>query len=107
MIAQTGEAEFLEYARETAAYHHEKWDGTGYPYGLSNTKIPLPGRIMVIVDVYGALTTERPYKMAFSTEQAFGILADNAGRHFDPEIARIFWKLKISLSLLRFGCQIK
>ena len=94
MIAQTGEAEFLEYARETAAYHHEKWDGTGYPYGLSNTKIPLPGRIMAIVDVYDALTTERPYKMAFSTEQAFGILADNAGRHFDPEIARIFLEIK-------------
>jgi putative two-component system response regulator len=90
MIARTGEAEFLLNAKLLAAYHHEKWNGSGYPYGLKETDIPLLGRIMAFVDVYDALTSERPYKKAFTHEEATGIIAGDAGRHFDPLIAEVF-----------------
>jgi putative two-component system response regulator len=74
-----------------AAYHHEKWNGNGYPYGLKGTDIPLHGRIMAFVDVYDALTSERPYKKAFSHEEAVNIIMNDAGQHFDPHIADVFY----------------
>jgi len=90
MIDRTGEAEFLYNAKLSAAFHHEKWDGTGYPYGMSEADIPLHGRIMAIVDVYDALTSDRPYKKAFSNEEAVDVIMNGSGRHFDPLIADIF-----------------
>ena len=90
MIERTGDAEFLQYAKLTAAYHHERWDGSGYPHGLAESKIPLHGRIMSIVDVYDALTAERPYKKAFSNDEAIGIIKRDTGRHFDPNISNVF-----------------
>ncbi len=90
MIGRTGDSEFLSSARLIAAYHHERWDGTGYPFGLKGTAIPLEGRIMAIVDVYDALTSVRPYKGAFSSEEAFRIIIENSGRHFDPKIVEVF-----------------
>lgn len=90
MISRTGEAEFLSAARLTAAYHHEKWDGSGYPYGLKGEAIPLQGRIMAVVDVYDALTSERSYKKAFTAEAAGRIIKEGSGRHFDPRITAVF-----------------
>ncbi|MDR2789253.1 MAG: response regulator, partial [Candidatus Accumulibacter sp.] len=81
---------FLQYAKTLVAFHHEKWDGSGYPYGLSGENIPLLGRMMAIADVYDALTSERPYKKAFSHEEAVGIIVEGEGKHFDPRLIRLF-----------------
>ena len=83
-----GSSHFLGMAAEIAWSHHEKWDGSGYPRGLSGESIPLAGRIMAVADVYDALISERVYKKAFSHEEALAYIEDNSGRHFDPEIVR-------------------
>ena len=87
---KTNEREFLDYANTFAVYHHEKWDGTGYPYGIAGEKIPLPARIMAIIDVYDALTSERPYKKPFSHEDAVNIIKEGRGSHFDPALTDLF-----------------
>jgi putative two-component system response regulator len=84
------DSRFLQYAKIFAAFHHEKWDGTGYPHGLSGRSIPLLGRMMAVVDVYDALTSERPYKKAFSHEEATEIIAEGRGTHFDPALVDLF-----------------
>ena len=81
---------FLEHALVIAGTHHEKWDGTGYPLGLKGRSIPLEGRIMAIVDVYDALISDRPYKKAFTHEEACRIIEDGAGTHFDPILVEVF-----------------
>jgi len=86
----TPESAFLKHAEILAVSHHEKWDGTGYPYGLKGEDIPLQGRLMAIIDVYDALTNDRPYKKAFSHEEAIGIIRDGLGKHFDPTLGEIF-----------------
>lgn len=92
-IERTGDAKFLLNAKLIAVYHHEKWDGSGYPYKLKGADIPLQGRIMAIIDVYDALVSERPYKKAFSHEDACRIISEEAGRHFDPLITEVFGKV--------------
>jgi len=82
--------EFLTYAAALAGSHHEKWNGEGYPYGLKGIEIPLQGRIMALVDVYDALTNDRPYKKAFSHKEAIDIIKKSSGSHFDPNIAEVF-----------------
>ena len=82
--------EFMRYALEIAVYHHEKWDGSGYPEGLKGEAIPLSARIMALADVYDALIMKRPYKEAFSTEKALGIIEEGLGSHFDPELGKLF-----------------
>jgi len=89
-IERTGDAEFLDNAKIIAAYHHERWDGTGYPYGKEKNEIPLQSRLMAIIDVYDALVSERPYKKAFTHEEAVGIITKSSGTHFDPEIVKVF-----------------
>ena len=84
------ESDFLNYAKIFAASHHEKWDGSGYPRGLKGNKIPLLGRIMAIADVYDALTSERPYKKAFSHEEAVRIITEGSGTQFDPALVEVF-----------------
>jgi putative two-component system response regulator len=84
------EAAFLRMARDIAGSHHEKFDGTGYPYGLKGDEIPLCGRIVAVADVYDALTTKRVYKPAFPHEAARGIILEGAGKHFDPVLAEAF-----------------
>ncbi|MDR2485458.1 MAG: response regulator [Treponema sp.] len=88
--ASTSEQIFLEHAKIFAGTHHEKWDGTGYPEGLKGRSIPLQGRLMAIVDVYDALLSERPYKKAFTHEEAVNIIKGNSGTHFDPELVDLF-----------------
>jgi putative two-component system response regulator len=101
IIAQTGEGEFLHNARLFAGSHHERWDGNGYPHGLKGLEIPLQGRIMAIVDVYDALVSERPYKKAFDEEEAVKIIMQNAGTHYDPKIAEVFFKVKDKFKAVR------
>jgi putative two-component system response regulator len=82
--------DFLEYASLIAGYHHEKWDGSGYPNGLAGEAIPLLGRLMALADVYDALVSARPYKKAMSAEEAQGIIVAGKGTHFDPRLVDIF-----------------
>jgi len=89
-IKQTGDEEFLYNAKMIAAYHHECWDGSGYPYGLKGTDIPLQGRLMAVIDVYDALVSERPYKKPFSHDAALDIIMKGSGQHFDPYITKVF-----------------
>ena len=83
---------FLEYAKTLAYYHHEKWDGNGYPSHLKGESIPLQARMMAIADVYDALVSERPYKKAFSHEEALRIIVEEKGSHFDPVLVELFVK---------------
>ena len=84
---------FLVYAKNIALYHHEKWDGTGYPERLKGEEIPLEARMMALVDVYDALVSERPYKAAYSHESAMEIILDGKGSHFDPDLLDLFMGL--------------
>jgi putative two-component system response regulator len=84
---------FLSVAREIAWSHHEKWDGSGYPRGLSGDDIPMPGRLMAIPDVYDALISKRVYKRGFTHEEAVEIIQKGAGIHFDPDLAVAFMGL--------------
>ena len=81
---------FIKMGMEIAKYHHEKWDGTGYPIGLSGNEIPVSARIMAIVDVYDALRSKRVYKEAFSHEKACEIINEGRGKHFDPVLVDVF-----------------
>lgn len=80
----------LEMASCVCRTHHEKWDGSGYPNGLTGTSIPLESRIVAIADVYDALRSKRPYKRSFTVEESLAILHANAGKHFDPEVHAAF-----------------
>jgi putative two-component system response regulator len=84
------ESDFLNYAKIFAASHHEKWNGSGYPRGLKGDEIPLLGRIMAIADVYDALTSVRPYKKAFTHEEAVRIITEGSGTQFDPALVDVF-----------------
>ena len=85
-----GSSGYLKEALNLATYHHEKWDGSGYPDGLKGEDIPLSARIMAVSDVYDALLSDRSYKKAFSHEEAMRILKEGSGKHFDPVIVRLF-----------------
>lgn len=82
--------EYLRPALEIPYCHHEKWDGSGYPRGLKAEEIPLAARIFALADVYDALTSDRPYRKAWSSEKALQYIRDQAGKHFDPTIAGMF-----------------
>jgi putative two-component system response regulator len=82
--------DFLEWARQIALCHHEKWDGTGYPAGLRGPAIPLPARIVAIADVFDALTTVRVYKPAFPVETAQKMMQAEGNDHFDPDLYTLF-----------------
>ena len=73
-------------ARDIAISHHEKWDGSGYPNGLSNDEIPVTGRMAAVADVFDALTSERVYKKAWSLEETMAMIRNNSGKHFDPQL---------------------
>jgi putative two-component system response regulator len=81
---------FLEIAKEIALFHHEKWDGTGYPFGLREETIPLSARLMALADVFDALTTARVYKKAWPIAEAVNLIHQQGGRHFDPAVVDAF-----------------
>jgi putative two-component system response regulator len=81
---------FLQFAREIAYSHQEKWDGSGYPQGLAGDAIPVSARLMALADVYDALISKRVYKPAFAHEQAMEIILAGRGTHFDPDIVAAF-----------------
>ncbi|MBL8466698.1 response regulator [Methyloversatilis discipulorum] len=78
--------DFLYIAMDIAHYHHEKWDGSGYPEGLAGESIPLPARLMALADVFDALISKRAYKPAFPLDRATAIIIEGRGRHFDPDV---------------------
>ncbi len=82
--------EYLRPALEIPHLHHEKWDGTGYPYGLKGEEIPLPARLFAVIDVYDALTSDRPYRPAWSKEKTLAYIQEQSGKHFDPEVVKQF-----------------
>lgn len=84
---------FLQFAREIAYTHHEKYDGTGHPRGLSGNDIPISGRLMALADVYDALISRRVYKEAFSHEKAVTIIKEGAGTHFDAQVVEAFLEI--------------
>ncbi len=88
------EQDYVEIAHDVAQYHHEKWNGTGYPEGLSGQNIPLCARIMAVADVFDALTSKRCYKDAMSIDQAYQIIRESIGTHFDPVVAEAFIRLR-------------
>lgn len=90
ILGDTSESELLSMAKVIAMTHHEKFDGSGYPNGLSGEDIPLIGRIAAIADVFDALTSERPYKKAWTTDDAFELISNEKGKHFDPMLAQLF-----------------
>jgi len=87
---QAGKNSFLAMGRDIAYYHHEKWDGSGYPYGMAGEAIPLAARIVALADVYDALSSRRPYKEPFSHEKSKAIILEGRGKHFDPEVVDAF-----------------
>ena len=92
VLSGVADEEFVALASEMATYHHERWDGTGYPYGLAGEDIPLSARIMAIADVFDALISERCYKSPMPVESAFDVIRQEAGVHFDPRLAEVFLK---------------
>jgi HD-GYP domain-containing protein (c-di-GMP phosphodiesterase class II) len=82
---------FLRQALDIPYCHHEKWDGTGYPRGLKGLQIPLAARIFAVVDVWDALTSDRPYRQAWSKEKAREYIQTEAGTHFDPQVVKTFF----------------
>ncbi|MFC1602056.1 HD domain-containing phosphohydrolase [Pseudomonadota bacterium] len=87
------ESELLIMARDIALTHHEKWNGKGYPNGLKGKDIPLVGRICALTDVFDALTSKRPYKDAWPTDEAVALIKEEDGQHFDPELVEHFFVL--------------
>jgi putative nucleotidyltransferase with HDIG domain len=81
---------YLRQSMDIPRYHHEKWDGTGYPYGLKGEQIPLSARIFTVVDVWDALCTDRPYRPAWAKEKAKAYIRQQSGHHFDPQVVNRF-----------------
>ncbi|MCL1959800.1 MAG: response regulator [Spirochaetes bacterium] len=103
IIERTGEGDFMRNAWLFASSHHEHWDGKGYPRGLKGENIPLQGRIMAIVDTYDALVSERPYKKAFSEEEAVKIIMEGSGTHYDPKIVEAFFAARELFKSVKAG----
>lgn len=100
VLGQVEDELFKKIAVNVAHYHHEKWDGSGYPCGLKGEEIPIESRIMALADVFDALVSRRCYKDAFSYESAFEIIRDSLGTQFDPELGTIFLECRPQLEAL-------
>ena len=102
-----GDVSFMTMGQEIAHFHHEKWDGTGYPLGLGGDDIPLSARIVALADVYDALTSKRCYKAPFSHEQAREIILENRGIHFDPDVIDAFLAQEEEFKRIRMEMLLK
>ncbi len=89
-LLSKSDSELLQMAETIALAHHEKWDGSGYPKGLSGNDIPLVARIVAVADVFDALTSERPYKKAWTVEDSINLLQSEKGKHFEPKLVELF-----------------
>jgi putative two-component system response regulator len=96
---------FVRMGESIARTHHEKWDGSGYPYGLKGRRIPLAGRIVALADVFDAMTSKRPYKEAFSIEKANRIILEERGRHFDPDVVEAFFSVQDAILRIKKSYQ--
>ena len=94
IILQGSESELLQLAETIARSHHEKWDGSGYPYGLKGVEIPIAARITAVADVFDALTSKRPYQEPLSFEAALVIIREKRGNHFDPDVVDAFFAIQ-------------
>jgi putative two-component system response regulator len=92
-LLAAGQSAFVRTAETIALTHHERYDGSGYPHGLAGEDIPIEGRILSVVDVFDALTHERPYKKAWTIEEAIDEIEKQSGKHFDPKVVRAFVEL--------------
>jgi putative two-component system response regulator len=86
ILGRQSDSKLMQMAIQVAQYHHEKWDGTGYPNQISGEQIPLVGRIAAVADVFDALTADRPYKKAWSLEDTLALFERERGKHFDPMV---------------------
>ncbi|MBP5328408.1 MAG: HD domain-containing protein [Spirochaetaceae bacterium] len=100
ILYEVDDLEFKQIAINVAHYHHEKWDGTGYPDKLCGTQIPIEARIMALADVFDALVSKRCYKDSFSYDKAFEIIQESLGTHFDPELGKLFIQCRAELEEL-------
>lgn len=94
VLSDIADEKHVQFATEIATSHHERWDGSGYPKGLKGEEIPLNARIMAIADVFDALISKRCYKEAIPPEEAFKIIEEESGTHFDPELVKVFLKYR-------------
>lgn len=101
IIGEPDGSELLALAATVALSHHEKWDGSGYPHGLAGEVIPLAGRIIAVADVFDALTSVRPYKRAWTVDEAIAHLQSQAGEHFDPELVASFISIRPEIEGIR------
>lgn len=101
---QLGEDDFLSLSTEIAYYHHERWDGTGYPTQKKQIEIPLSARIVALADVYDALTSKRPYKEPMSHERAKKIILEGSGSHFDPDVVAAFTEAETAFLAIAAEC---
>ncbi len=94
IIGGVAEKNYVDIASDIASYHHEKWNGKGYPNGMAREEIPLCARIMAVADVFDALVSERCYKKPMSYDDAFALIERESGEHFDPDVVELFIGLK-------------
>jgi len=86
---------YLRLALDIPYCHHEKWDGGGYPRGLKGEEIPVAARVFAVMDVYDALTSDRPYRSAWPTEKALAYIREQTGKHFDPAVVAKFLEMEL------------
>lgn len=100
VLAEVDDAAMMEAAVNVAHFHHERWDGKGYPKGISGETIPVEARIMALADVFDALVSKRCYKEAFGFDRAFNIIEEGLGTQFDPVLGKLFLECRPELEKL-------
>lgn len=100
ILQNSDDLQFTNIAVNVAHYHHERWDGTGYPCGLAQEEIPLEARIMALADVVDALMSKRIYKEQFGFDKAFNIVEESSGSHFDPSLCKAFLQCRTKIEAL-------
>ena len=99
-MSQIEDPVYINFAREMALSHHEKWNGEGYPQKLKGEEIPISARIMAVADVFDALCSARSYKKAFTMDEAYDILRENSGTHFEPVLVDVMLNIREELETI-------